>query len=199
MLIFWEKKFALLATPKTGTTALQAVLAPYADIAITDPPQLKHASIQRFRRHIVPLCRLAGEEKFVTAAMIREPIDWLRSWYQYRGRPKLAGHANSTAGISFQEFAEGYLSNQRPDFAEVGSQARFLTGNQGNDDVTHLFRYEAFDTFVEFLQRELDLTIAPGRINQSASRDSPLDARTERRRRRKLSVEYELWETAQTA
>ena len=46
MLVFWNKKLVFLSVPKTGTTAIEAALAPFADIVVSNPPELKHAPIR---------------------------------------------------------------------------------------------------------------------------------------------------------
>ncbi|MFT7107526.1 MAG: hypothetical protein ACJAVT_002050 [Yoonia sp.] len=41
-------------------------------------------------------------------AIVRNPIDWLGSWYCYRTREDLIGHENCTRDISFNDFALEY-------------------------------------------------------------------------------------------
>ena len=79
MLVFSKAKLVILSVPKTGTTAIEAALAPIADIAVTNPPDLKHAPVYRYNRFFRPMV-----EKFIgtdvdVAAVIREPVSWLGS------------------------------------------------------------------------------------------------------------------------
>ena len=114
MLVFSKQKLVFLSVPKTGTTAFQAALGPLASIVITDPPELKHAPVFRYNRFFRPaLEKFVGEGLDVMAVM-REPISWLGSWYRYRQRPFLDGHANSTAGVSFDDFVLSYMKGQTP-------------------------------------------------------------------------------------
>lgn len=195
MLVFWKEKLAFLATPKTGSTAYQAALAPHADIVISDPTTLKHATIQRYNRFMRPLFAVAGADDIETLAVVREPIDWLGSWYRFRSRPFLDGKPNSTAGISFDEFVLAYCGRDRPAFAAIGSQAKFLTGAGGQDQVDRLFRYEDQSALNAFLSDRLELAFELGQHNVSPKRDLALEPRTERKARRKLSSEYAIWES----
>ena len=43
MLVFWKENLVFLAVPKTGTTAIEGALSPYAAMVLRDPPQIKHA------------------------------------------------------------------------------------------------------------------------------------------------------------
>ena len=52
MLIFWKTRLAILAVPKTGTTAIEQALAPMADAAILNPPGLKHCTVRKYRREL---------------------------------------------------------------------------------------------------------------------------------------------------
>ena len=52
MLVFYEQRMVVLSVPKTGTTALEAALAPHATFAITRPPPLKHTTLHRYHRHL---------------------------------------------------------------------------------------------------------------------------------------------------
>ena len=57
---------------------------------------------------MLPYLREIGAGDTETVCVIREPIDWLGSWYRFRSRSS-APKAKSTKGISFETFVEGYL------------------------------------------------------------------------------------------
>jgi hypothetical protein len=64
-------------------------------------------------------------------AIMREPVDWLSSWYRYRSRPALAGQQQSTSDMDFDTFVEAWLSEAPPVFAQIGRQSRFLSEEDG--------------------------------------------------------------------
>jgi hypothetical protein len=196
MLVFWKENLVLLAVPKTGTTALSEALAPHASTIISDPPILKHAPIYRYNRFLRPFFEGVGGQEIETVAMIREPVDWLGSWYRYRRRPHLNGNPNSTAGISFDTFVDAYLMGKRPAFAEVGSQAKFVTGADGAVGVDHLFCYEQPDRLIRFLEDRLQITLVLPRSNVSPRMDVTLSPEIEARLRRKRADEFAIWETS---
>jgi hypothetical protein len=86
MLIFWPQRLVVLATPKTGTTSLEAALESLADIAVLRPPALRHTDVRTFRRHVAPYLEAAAGEPFRCVALMREPVEWLGSWYRARRR-----------------------------------------------------------------------------------------------------------------
>ena len=45
MMILWRERLAFLAVPKTGTTAIDSILAPFAAITYSRPPMVKHMTL----------------------------------------------------------------------------------------------------------------------------------------------------------
>ena len=196
MLVFWNERLVFLAMPKTGTTAIEMALRPRAGIAITDPPVMKHTPLYRYQRFLEPYFEKGGATGFETVAMVREPVDWLGSWYRYRQRDDLAGHPNSTRDISFDEFVRAYLRRDRPPFAAVGSQAKFLHDASGAVAVTHLFQYERQDALLAFLQERLGQALALKRLNESPRMELTLRDRLRDRLRAECAEEFAVWDRA---
>ncbi|MBI1418191.1 MAG: gamma-glutamyl kinase [Limimaricola sp.] len=198
MLVFWKEGLVFLAVPKTGTTALEGALAPRASMVLRDPAHLKHSPVYRYRRFLHPFFKQAGGQEMETLAVIREPVDWLASWYRYRHREDLAGHPNSTRGHSFDDFVGEYIKGKPAPWAEVGSQARFLQDGEGKQGVTYLFRYEAQPRLIAFLEERLGMQITLPRLNVSPPVDVALSPGVEARLRRKCAADFAFWEQAQT-
>lgn len=87
MQIFFKQNLAMLAVPKTGTTALEAALRGKADILFKG--RRKHMSAAAFDKHCAPFLRNAYKLTPERIAVIRDPLDHLRSWYKYRTREVL--------------------------------------------------------------------------------------------------------------
>lgn len=174
MLIFWKERLVFLSTPKTGSTSVETALEPLAHVAIRRPPELKHMSAGQYRRHFAPLLEAAAGQPFTTVAMMREPIDWLGSWYRYRQREDIVEHDRSTIGLSFEEAIEGHLGDPPSPSMAVGSQARFLCGQGDRPLVDRIFRYEDIADFVAFLEDRLDYEIVLPRLNVSPARNLDL-------------------------
>ena len=193
MLLFWKAKLVLLAVPKTGTTALEAALLAHADTAILNPPEKKHLTARRWRNQLAPFFENRGTRQIETMAIIREPRDWLGSWYRYRARPEISGSASSTAGMDFAQFVTGWLSDPEPEYARVGRQSRFVANAEGKIIVDHLFHYEDLDQAVDFLQQRLGVTLDLGRRNISPRADLSLPPALEARLQREAAADFDLW------
>lgn len=195
MLVFYEERLVLLSVPKTGTTAYQQALRARADLAVTDPPELKHAPLYRYNRWIRPMFEKVCGVELEVAAVMREPISWLGSWYRFRQRPFMDGKANSTKGISFDAFVRDYCKGDQPGYANVGSQATFLAPQKNGCCVTHLFRYEDQPRLKSFLEQRLDVSLELERRNVSPKMDLHLSPEVEAILRRKKAAEFELYDS----
>jgi hypothetical protein len=195
MLVFYKERLVLLSVPKTGSTALQSALRNRADIVVSDPPELKHAPLYRYNRFFRPMFDKVCNLELETVAVIREPISWLGSWYRFRRRPFMKGKSNSTFHVSFDEFVQAHMRGNRPGFANVGSQSKFLEPRPNGTKVTHLFRYEAPNELAEFLADRLGTMPALKRENVSPEMKLNLSSDTERKYRRKCAEEFILYDS----
>lgn len=195
MLVFSKARLVLLSVPKTGTTAIDSVLAPHAAMAVLDPPELKHAPVYRYNRFFRPMIEKFIGHEVEVMALVREPESWLGSWYRYRQRSFLDGQPQSTAGLSFEEFVQAYLTEPRKSFANIGSQAKFLEPRPNGTEVNRLFRYEKFDDAIAYLEERLSIDISLPQRNVSPSSDLFLSDETRIRLRRVCAHDYELWES----
>lgn len=195
MLVFWNERLVLLSVPKTGTHAYTQALGPRASMVITDPPELKHAPVYRYNRFFRPMFEKMGAEEMELVAVIREPLDWLGSWYRYRQRPALDGRPTSTKGHSFDAFLEASCEDTPPAFANVGNQAKFVEARPNGTAVSHFFRYEDQAGLRAFLAERLgDLPDIPS-VNVSPRLDLQASPDVEALVRRERAAEFALWES----
>lgn len=195
MLVFFKERLAFLSVPKTGSTAYQTALATRADMAITDPPLLKHAPVYRYNRFIRPMFLNVCDAEMELMAVMRDPVSWLGSWYRYRQRPFMKDKPNNTFGISFDDFVLGYMKGKRPGFAEVGSQLKFLERQPNGTGITHLFRYEDQQSLQSFLEDRLDVKLSLAQENVSPAIEVALSPEIEERFRRKFADEFALYDS----
>lgn len=196
MLVFWKEKLVILAVPKTGTTALAEAFAPHADMIINEPPELKHAPVFRYNRFFRPMFEKAcGVDHMDLMAIMREPVDWLGSWYRYRRRDFMKGKPNSTHEITFDEFVLEYCKEERRSFANVGSQAKFLEPRPNGTKVTHLFRYEDSQASLTFLAERLGLDLDIPQRNVSPKMKLELSSEVLEILREAKAEEFSLYES----
>ncbi|MES0861434.1 sulfotransferase family 2 domain-containing protein [Ruegeria sp. SCPT10] len=190
MLVFYKERLAFLSVPKTGSTAYHTALGSRADLVITGPPELKHAPVRRFDRFFQNMYRKMYDTEMEIMAVVREPIDWLGSWYRFRGRDDRIGHPHSTRDLSFDEFVHAYMQNPRPEFADVGSQSQFFRPRNNGVGASYVFKYEHQDKILNFLQDRLQMDITLPLENVSPARNMTLTSETEAMFRKKHAEEF---------
>jgi len=193
MLVLWKQRLVYLATPKTGTTAIEAALEPLASVVIQRPPELKHTSVHRYWKYLAPFLEKAADEDFMVVAVMREPIDWLRSWYRFRAQDDVEDPGHPMAGVDFAAFAAACVSAEPPPHAQVGTQSAFLAGDGAR--VERIFRYEDMARFTDFLEERLNCAVSLPRVNVSQSHDTSLSEETEARLRAALARDVALYDS----
>ncbi|MGA9253996.1 MAG: hypothetical protein WBV71_16280 [Roseobacter sp.] len=176
MLIFPESNLTYLAVPKTGSTAVEMALRPRAEIVFAK--RRKHMNAQRYHSKVAPFLAKTFGIETETVAVMRDPVDQIRSWYKYRQRSEVAGQPRSTGALSFDDFVMAVTADEPPDFANIGSQHNFLTNRKGEVKVDHLFAYDNQPAFLDFLSRRLGVEVALKQKNVSPPIDAPLSDAT---------------------
>ncbi len=158
--------FAFLCMPKCASSSIEAAIAPYCNINFSGPGGIKHITAKDYREYILAFHNKARPRTTIESfCVMREPIDWLFSWYRYRQRkdltdPKHEFHHNYTGNMSFDDFVEGYLAEgKRPPFANVSSQGAFLKLDDGSVGVDTVYAMERLDLVAEFLSQKLGTKI----------------------------------------
>lgn len=191
MLIFWDQRLVFLATPKAGSTAIAMALESLASASVQRPEILKHTDVTHFHRHVGPWLEAQAGEPFTTIALMREPVEWLRSWYRFRSRDDQDDPDHAMEGISFSDFAAQYAAEGGPEKLQIGNQASFLKSTEASVD--HIFCYENIDRFVEFLEDRLDCAVDLPRANVPPAVDVDLTSEQEQKLRQAMEQDLRLY------
>lgn len=169
MLVSIRRRLAFIAVPKTGTQSLESVLVPKCDLVFGGMPQTRHMTMRTYERFVQPYLETLGAGDTETFCVVRDPVDWLGSWYRYRSRDGLKKAEKTTGHVSFAEFVEAYLEKTPPAFARLKPMTAFVIGRSGKPAVDHMFRYNDLGAMTDFLSDRFRARIALPRINVSPS------------------------------
>lgn len=174
MQVFFKQNLAILAVPKTGTTAYETALKRKADIVFRG--RRKHMSALIFDTQCAPFLEATYKLTPERVAVMRDPLEHLRSWFKYRTRDVLKDDKRSTQGMRFEDFVELAINAPTTPCANVGTQFRFLTNKQGVVPLHHIFAYEAQPVFLSFLSQRFGRPVELPEINTSPKIEAPLSA-----------------------
>jgi hypothetical protein len=195
VLAFPDKGFVFLSTPKTGSTAIEAAFAHRAAMLIRRPSSLKHMTARRFERVIAPILDEFGypRESYELVCVIREPVDWVASWWRYLSRPAVAGQPQYTGDLTFDEFAGRVVGRE----IKIGNLGRFVRNAEGQEVVSTMFRYDHLDRAVAWMAERLRVD-APEleQTNVSPQRPMEISATTRARLEEHFAGQAKLYERA---
>lgn len=159
-------------------------------------PSAKHTPYYRYERFLKRYFEFFTDGPMETMCLFREPVDWLHSWWRYRGRDDVADPSKSTRDLSFDTFVRMYIDGAGGP-AKLGRPARFVSNHDDAVSVDHIFRYDHLGKCVAFLQDRLKRRIELDRLNVSPPPRSPqgLHPSTLSALRQKMDREFEIYES----
>ncbi|CAN7444130.1 hypothetical protein [Rhizobium sp. LjRoot254] len=192
MIFLYPARLVILSQPKTGTTALDHALSPRASIAVNNPPSLKHMPYHKFMAYVAPwLQAQTGLERseYEVVSVMREPIDWLGSWYRYRTREKLKEASNKkrrgnyTGNVTFDAFVQEVLKpkGERATYAGLGSPYGVALKTDGGIGCDHIFPYEDLSGLYEMIEERSKRPVDLKLMNVSPEGDMTLTDETRER------------------
>ncbi|MEP2773885.1 MAG: sulfotransferase family 2 domain-containing protein [Fulvivirga sp.] len=168
-----KHKFAFLCMPKCASTSIEYVLRDYCDVDIHNPPALKHININTYNQYVKSLYtnKLNFKKKIETFCLMRNPIDWVFSWYRYRSREALSNpshpmHDRYTGKLSFEEFVNEMIKPNPARYARIGNQSNFFS-IKGKKAVDRVFKLEEMNKVEKYLSSKLKIEIAIPKKNVS--------------------------------
>jgi hypothetical protein len=192
--IYFKQNLAFLAVPKTGTTAIEMAQRKHADIVFAK--RRKHMTAGQFHRRMGPFLKDFYNLEPERLAVIRNPLDQVRSWYRYRTKPKSGRSDAETSQISFDDFVRMVLQDPQPPVAAIGSQLGFLSMHDGSVPVHHLFAYEAQIKLRRFLEERFEERLSFPERNVSPPKPTPISPEVEAEFRAARADEFALYERA---
>lgn len=193
MLVSLRHRLVIFAMPKCASTALEEALAGEMDLVIQGHPGAKHTNYRKYDRHLRRYLESFTKGPLETVCLFREPVDWMGSWWRYRGRPDIPNPAKSTAAMSFDQFVSAHLDGAKG-AADIGRQSRFVSDKDGGVGMDRIFRYDSPDIWLDYLSSRLEREITLERTNVSPERHrTDLAPETAARLSRDLARDFEIY------
>jgi hypothetical protein len=208
MILSVRHGFIYFAMPKTATTAIESLLGPYGDITLARTAHYKHISCSELKARYSTLFKTCySYDRFFKFGVVREPVSWVVSWYNFRSRPELADpkspvHRNYLGPYTLDQLLDEIASPQPRSFARIGNQSDFYHLAAGVLGVDALVRHDHLRDDLAQLTAHLPVDLSRGlsttRANESPPRLSRRDVSnaTEKRILELFEKDLELYELA---
>jgi hypothetical protein len=152
---------SFVAVPKTATIAIETTFFPYA---INFKPH-QHDSVDIVKYYSSNPC----------IAVIRHPLDWIKSYYKYLRYSPYFARTDSIWGLyskSFEEFVWAYIKGQHMWPEPLNNQKSYVFYN--NKKVEFLYRYDNLSKVVNHLCLSLEIKLDINKHNVSKKIDLEL-------------------------
>ena len=172
MLIGVKKRFVFIANSKTASTSIESTLVTHAEIQRGGYSQRKHIYL---RNALIEYDFLFGRkgfgiDRFFTFGVMRDPVDWITSWYRYRKGNKV--ESPLPPKMSLAEFwALNDWNRSFPD-GTPRLQRSFFTDANDNPIVDYIIPYEALDSHFAVICRALKVNAPLREENVSALKEA---------------------------
>ena len=203
MIFLHHAKLVILSQPKTGTTALDDALSERAAITLSSPPELKHLSYRKFLKFIAPLLSAQmglGRQDYEVISVMREPLDWLGSWYRYRTRDGLKnkvgrGSPKYSGNITFDQFVREVCKprRERASYARVGMPYMVAADGKESIGADRLFSYENLQSLYDLIEERSGRPVKTGKYNVSPSMALTLSDEAQALVKEKYAFSFELY------
>jgi len=192
--------FVVLSMPKCASSSLQQALTPICDVRFKD--HMKHVDLSFVETFVLPMLgarRLPQPYAPRILCLMRDPIEWLHSWYRYSwdadGRPSAQGGHGEAVFRDFATFLDAYFSDRPPRVGGVLRQSDFIRGRDGSIGRAELIRFEDHARLIAILEelsgQKLELKVTNRSRPKRAEDFSGIDLIGLRRR---LAEEYAIYD-----
>lgn len=153
-----KQRFIFLSNTKTASTSIESILRKHCNITLDRPPSVKHMSYRKICKNFNFLFSKPGFEidTFYKFGVIREPIDWVISWFNYRSRQEIADpqhkqHKNYLGNTNFEEYIDLL------DKGLLAPQSNLFLDKNGKDAMNFIIRYENLEEDFNYVMKQIGL------------------------------------------
>jgi len=188
--------------PKCASTSVETAIKELCKISFSGKPRIKHLNAQVFSEKILPICQsLSGSDRKIESfCLMRDPLEWVKSWYCYRARNQLKNpchpnHNNYTGNISYNDFIKAYISKgKKRSFSKIKTQYDFLKLGNGQIGVDHIFPLDRINLVEKFLSEKTKTVITIPKVNISPKKPIILEQGLEEELRQYLAKDISIYE-----
>ncbi|HKO18628.1 MAG TPA: hypothetical protein VJU82_07060 [Acidobacteriaceae bacterium] len=130
MLLSLTHRFIFVANLKSASSAIERALGPHAEFRVSQTKFGKHDDLSTISRKFAFTKRYVKPSEFFVFGVVREPVDFVLSLYNFHTLESFSGKAHSSKGVPFEEFWNGWCSrswqarSQHPRFIDKRGRLR---------------------------------------------------------------------------
>jgi hypothetical protein len=104
MLLSLSHKFVFVANLKSASSSIERALGPFAECRLTRTNWGKHDDLSAISKKFKWIRKYVSPEDFFVFGVIRDPVDFILSLYNFHTLPGFDGKRHSSKNLTFDEF-----------------------------------------------------------------------------------------------
>ncbi|MBV8801118.1 MAG: hypothetical protein JO208_15100 [Alphaproteobacteria bacterium] len=163
MLISLSRKFIFVANLKSASSSIERALGSYAEFKVTQTQYGKHDELTAISKKFHWIKKYVPLEEFYIFGVIRDPIDFILSLYNFHTREGFDGKRHSSKGLSFDQFWEVWCGKSW----QTRPQHRRFVDRTGKFQMNHIVRFAELNQQFPALCSRIGVTAQLGHANIS--------------------------------
>jgi len=170
MLLSLSHKFIFVANLKSASSSIEKALSSHAQFRATKTAWGKHDDLSTISKKFGWVNKLISREEFFVFGVIREPVDFILSLYNFHTGPSFEGKKHSSKGVEFDHFLHTWCVTSW----QAKPQYRRFIDRRGKFKISHVIEFSQLETEFPKICSRLGLKATLPRVNvspESLSRD----------------------------
>jgi hypothetical protein len=139
MLLSLSRKFIFVANLKSASSSIEGALAPYAEFKVTKTQWGKHDDLSTISKKFKWIKKYVPSQDFFIFGVIRDPVDFILSLYNFHTSPGFDGKRHSSKGVAFDDFWHGWCTKSW----QAKPQHRRFIDRHGQFQISHIIELSA--------------------------------------------------------
>ncbi len=163
MLLSLSHKFLFVANLKSASSSIEKALSSHAQFRATKTAWGKHDDLSTISKKFGWVNKLIPREEFFVFGVIREPVDFILSLYNFHTGPSFEGKKHSSKGVEFDHFLHTWCVTSW----QAKPQYRRFIDRRGKFKISHVIEFSKLETEFPQICSRLGLKATLPRVNVS--------------------------------
>jgi len=166
MLISLSHKFIFVANLKSASSSIERALSSHAQFRLTKTGWGKHDDLSTISKKFGWVNKLVSRDEFFVFGVIRDPVDFVLSLYNFHTGPAFEGKKHSSKNVTFDHFLHNWCVTS---WQATPQHPRF-TDRRGRFRMSHVIEYSQLEAEFPQICSRLGLKATLPRVNVSPER-----------------------------
>jgi hypothetical protein len=163
MLLSLSRKFIFVANLKSASSAVERALGPFAEFRLTRTNWGKHDDLSAISKKFKWIRKYVPPEDFFVFGVIRDPVDYILSLYNFHTLPGFDGKRHSSKDMTFEEFWRNWC----PKSWQAKPQHQRFTDRSGKFRTSHVVELSELGAEFPRICAKLRVTATLQQVNVS--------------------------------